>query len=102
MLCVMQPSISLVFFVARAHCWLMFSAVAARTPGPFSAELLSSQGAPSTSWGLGLVLHRCRTLQFPSLNFRRFPLAHFSSHLNPQRLTPETEIAAAYQVLLNS
>lgn len=36
----MQPRTALAFFVARAHCWLMFSLVSSRTPKSFTTKLL--------------------------------------------------------------
>jgi len=38
-LCLMQPRISLAFFVARAHCWLPFSWVSTRIPMSFPIKL---------------------------------------------------------------
>lgn len=46
--------------------------------GPLRIKLLSYWSAP-TYWCLGLCLAQCRTLHFPLLNFRRFPLARLSS-----------------------
>jgi len=41
----MQPRILLAVFVAREHCWLMFSPVFTRAPRSFSVRLLSVQYA---------------------------------------------------------
>lgn len=42
MFCLMQPGWLLVFFAARAQCWLMVSLVSIRIPRPFSATLTGS------------------------------------------------------------
>lgn len=43
----------------------------AECPRSSSAELLSSQSAPSLYWSLGLLKARCRNLHFPLLNLMR-------------------------------
>lgn len=49
------------FFVARAHCWVMFSMVSICTPRTFPAKLLSSQLSASLYQGTELFLS-CRLL----------------------------------------
>lgn len=63
-LLLLQPSILLAFFAARAHCSFMFNFVSTRTLRCFSGKLLSTQH---------VLVHEvffpwCRILHFPLLN----------------------------------
>lgn len=67
-----QFRITIAFYAARAHWQLMFNLLSFKTPRPSSAKLLSSWVAHSIYCCLWLFLLRCRTFQFPLLNFMRF------------------------------
>lgn len=56
MLCLMQSIMPLAFFVAMAHCWLMFSLLSFR---PFFTELFFSWVVHSRYWCPTLFLPRC-------------------------------------------
>ena len=60
----MQPTISM----ARAYCWRMFNSVSTRTPGHFSAKLLSCWFAPVVYWCLGLFIPMCRIATYINLS----------------------------------
>lgn len=50
-----------------------------RTSRSFSAKLLSTEEATITHWCMGMLLPRCRTLQFSLLNLMTFLLTHLRS-----------------------
>jgi len=69
-LLVTQPMILLVFFAARAYCWLMFNLVFTRTPKFFTAKLPSSWSALMEYRWNGVILPQVQ--DFPFFNFMRF------------------------------
>ena len=77
MLGLMQPRIPLAFFPRNAHYSLTFRLVSNRTSTSFSAKLIFSWVASSQFWYLGLLLPRCRTWQFPLLNYLRIFISSF-------------------------
>jgi len=68
MLFLKHARVLLPLFATRAHCSLMFNLVSTRSPGSFTAKLLSSWSAPSMRWCMGLFLPRRRTLHFSLWN----------------------------------
>ena len=86
MFCLRQPRTRLSFFIAKAHCWLMFNSVSTRSLGPFSAafQLVSTQ----TILLHGVVLPQVQ--DFPLLNFMSFLSAHFPRWCLQLQIPPET------------
>jgi len=75
MLCLMQPRIPLSFFVARAHCWLVFNFSVQQDPSVLSAKLLSSWSDPSMCWHV-IIPFIAPFKQIHGLSHPGLPLSH--------------------------
>lgn len=75
----LQPGMQVTFSTAWAHSnsWFIFQILVHQHPTPFSAKLLSRHTHPSLHYCSGLFYPRCRTLNLPVSNFKRFPLSPF-------------------------
>lgn len=83
MLCLMQPRI--LSLNSKGTLLSFVQLGVPQDPKALSAEKLSSWVALTLCWCLGLLLSRCRTLNFPLLNFMRLLSAHLSNLLRSGR-----------------